>query len=274
MSRLSLSRLGPGLSVALDFEISGVLDPVNYNLIMYNHNNRYSNGFYTVPTTGPYFFHTSVAAKVAQSVNYGMYNSFSSVFHHILRTDRTHNGVDSIARDVLLPFTAGDVLKVSSIDPNGIYSDGERQTSWSGFSLNDAMRDVIAFSVSNAAPHLGSGVIPFPDVALDIGNGFIPSSNRFRAPTSGTYYLSWTTGAQALNGQRSQLQTSLQGRICELWREGTSHLGVDILNRAPCCSSAPARRYGYRISRVTCSARPRREPSPSLASCTDREPLL
>lgn len=217
-------------SVALDFETVGAFDPLIFNRMFANAGEGYSSGYFRVPANGVYFFHTSVAAKDTEGVTFAL--SGTPFFTNILRTSRSHNGADTMSKDFMSSLAVGTTLKIVSSNPAGIYSDGELQTSWSGFSLTAAMRSVVAFCATRSSPWSTPGRVPYDDVILNEGNGFQSSSNVFRAPFPGIYYLSFSTGSMAFEGQRVQMISNLQGQIVELWRESTTHNGYDALSRA------------------------------------------
>ena len=214
----------------MNTEVAGVLDPVIFHREIVNYGRAYSGGTYFVPASGPYFFHTSVAARTGRSVDYSL--SGSGYPHSIKRVSTAHSGIDTLGRDVLVDLTNNDQIQMRSLDPHGIYSDGEAQTSWSGFGLNEVMDNVIAFSVSSTSGWDRFGPIAFSNELVNVGSGYDRGMNRFRAPVSGVYYFSFSTGAVTRAPLRVQLQSNLKGRIAELWREAISHNGIDLLSRA------------------------------------------
>lgn len=135
-----------------------------------------------------------------------------------------------MGRDIIMELPSEERLRMQSTQPFGLYSDGEMQTSWGGFSLSESMRSVVAFSATRTSSWSDFGRISFPSVILNYGGGFSSVTNSFRAPVTGIYYFSFSAGAAPFAGLRAVITTTSGGQ-CEIWREGTSHNGYDTLSR-------------------------------------------
>ena len=66
-------------------------------------------------------------------INFNMiYNNIRSEAD-VVRYSTMHNGQDTLGRGIIGEFNLGDQITIGSSPGTGIYSDGDRQTSFSGF---------------------------------------------------------------------------------------------------------------------------------------------
>ena len=181
----------------------------------------------TVPTTSIYFIHLNAGARSGQRVNLSLRGGINA---DIFRNSTTHNGIDTISRDIIQTVNAGASITVVNEHTGQLFSDAGRQTSFTAFDLQ-AMTlpgHLEVFSVARQSGYEGSGAIPFDDILVDTGANYWNGAN-YMIQTTGIYLFTLSCGAKP--GVSANIKIRTSSRILgEITRTSTSHNAEDTMS--------------------------------------------
>ena len=151
-----------------------------------------SKTFYTIKSSGFYLIHMSAGVPAYQRLQYTLQNASSTP--NILLTHTEYDGELVTSRDDIQFFNEGQKLYISSAYP--LYSDGLRQTTWSGFKLDDVMSSLILFSVARTTPYYTvNSFVPFENLLMNVGQAWDACNNQFIVPRAGVYFFSLSSAS-------------------------------------------------------------------------------
>ena len=124
-------------SVTRTTSFTGVVDPVQFPVVLVNEGNAWQTTSHTViiPRQGYYFLHLGVG------INTGQYMTLFIVVNggaHVIGSSSettSSNGIDMTSSGGILYLNTDDVLKIRSVRDGGAYSDQMKQTVFIGFLL-------------------------------------------------------------------------------------------------------------------------------------------
>ena len=149
--------------------------------------------FYTVKSTGFYFMHVSAGVPAYQRLNFAIQNSSTSP--NLILTHTIFDGELVTSRDDIQFISEGQRLYISTNYP--LYSDGMKQTSWSGFRLDDLMDPLVLFRSARTSSFLyTNSLVQLDKLLINFGDGWDTCNSVFIAPKSGIYYFSWSSASQ------------------------------------------------------------------------------
>jgi hypothetical protein len=107
---------------------------------------------------------------------------------------------------------------------------------WAGFNLEEFMETVVGFfAISNTyqAAIVPELAIDFEEERIDTAIAFTPSGGKFTAPVTGTYFFTFSSGAEANAEHRTQFRSDRETEsITELWRALGENTGIDTLSKS------------------------------------------
>lgn len=180
---------------------------------------------FVAPQSGLYFFTVSVGAPSLRQVDVRMKGAYPEVA--ILRRSNSQQGVDVLSRQSMISLGSNSAVYLTS-EQGDLYSDVEKQTSFAGFSLTDAMDTDSAFFVARRTEEVSSGRMIF-NQRYTLSPHWNENTNRFRCPNTGVYYFSFSSGLNPRRTARLQLQGA--SRVVELTRTNTIHNNYDFVSR-------------------------------------------
>ena len=134
----------------------------------------------------------SAGVPAYQTLQYTLRNSSSTP--NILLTHTEYDGELVTSRDDIQYINEGHKLFISSTFP--LYSDGLRQTSWSGFKLDDFMSPLILFSVARTSSYYTvNSFVPFEKLLINVGHAWDTCNNQFIVPRTGVYFFSFSSAS-------------------------------------------------------------------------------
>lgn len=84
-----------------------------------------------IPYSGIYYLHVNVGARWNWRVNFNIVYNDEGSRADVLRSSTNHRE-DTLGRGILAQFEVGDYIRITVPWGHGIYSDGDRQTSFTG----------------------------------------------------------------------------------------------------------------------------------------------
>jgi hypothetical protein len=163
--------------------------------------------------------HTEVDTQITQS----------TIPNSIYRETTHHNDSDLAYRSFMMMMEeTGSMTYRSAFDLTA------NETSFSGFSLTDAMQDLQAFFVSREESYNILSRIEMQSFRIDIGDNYNVSGREFVAPRDGIYYFFFGSGQDAFTDNRVALRTwegDYPETEAELWVHSTSHNGLHMVTR-------------------------------------------
>ena len=156
-----------------------------------------STGYFTAQVSGTYVVHLSSGLFTGTPTGLIIILVESIKDVALTRTSTSHNGWDTVSRDFITTLSRGkniylDLYKGLSA------SNSMKQTSWSVFLLDNLMSPLITFCVAlSTSTNVATGIVNFPFISVNVGNGWNNSTNTFTAPRNGTYVFSLSVGLQS-----------------------------------------------------------------------------
>lgn len=116
------------------------LDPLPFDGQLVNTDGVFDLGTDEVNITvsGYYYIHINVGAINQMPVDVTLIKNEAEPQANIYRTSTIHNYVDTLGRAILLQLVVGDTLRLVAAANTGVYSDADRQTSFTGFLLKES----------------------------------------------------------------------------------------------------------------------------------------
>ena len=164
----------------------------------------------TVPTTSIYYIHLNAGARSGQRINLSLRGGINA---DIFRNSITHNGVDTISRDIIQTVNAGASLTVINEHTGQLFSDAGRKTSLTAFDLQ-AMTlpsHLEVFSVARQSGYEGSGEIPFDNILVDTGANYW-NETRYMIQTAGICLFTLSCGVRPGVSVNIEIRTSSTGK--------------------------------------------------------------
>ena len=155
---------------------------------------KLSTGYFKVPLNGTYVFHLSTGVSIGETLRLDL--ALGSLQPSLCRTSTSHNGSDMMSRDFMSSLTKDQSVYIYLYTGNPS-SDGFRQTSFSGFLLDNLMYPKIAFCVSSNSSSSPLGKIDYSVTSINEGNAWDTKNDTFTAPRSGVYVFSLNCGANS-----------------------------------------------------------------------------
>ena len=174
--------------------LPGTNDRVPYELILADTVNGFDDTktTYTVKSAGFYFMHMSAGVPAYEMLGYKLNNASSAP--NILLTHTSFNGEIMTSREDIQYISANQTLYTSS--SYTLYSDSMLQTSWSGFKIDDVMNTKVIFRVARTTSYSTiDSYLPFDKLLINIGQAWDSCSNQLITPTSGVYFLSFSSAS-------------------------------------------------------------------------------
>ena len=175
-----------------------------------------STGYFNPPMNGIYFFHLSSGFQRYTGVHIEMRTSTSILITHIYQTSTIHDNSDMTSVAFMGTFTKDTPIYLY-VSSGTTTSDSLRQTSWSGFLLDNLMYPLIAFCVRPP-----SGLIirknyklNFNVTNFNIGNAWNRRTNTFIAPCAGVYVfsVSFSVPSGTNNGVYVYVNSAIHQRV-------------------------------------------------------------
>ncbi len=240
---------GVVFSVARVTPVEGFLNPVPFQQVIVNEGGAFdeSTNTLSIPSEGYYFFHLSAGADAASRINYNIFTSGKQA--DIFRYSTAHNGTDMTSRDVIWHMSAGAQVRMVNEAEYSLYSDADRQTSWSGIDLTahlnpDTFQAIfVATDRRFSAPQ---NPLPLDSVISDADNSWVDDS-VWEIRHSGIYFLSVSAGTWMEQPARIQLVSADLGNLGELLRSSTSHNAPDTFSRVVMASLVAGDRLYARL---------------------------
>ena len=154
-------------------------------------------------------------------------------FAGITRTSSSHDYTDTVARDVITPLYADEMVQVSN-SYDVLSYDTNLETSISIFSISDSMNLMFAFSVASQIITTSSdsaASVQFEEELYDGNDNYDALSHTYTAPSAGVYYFSFSVGLVAGGKAGFTLQKNFQP-FATIIRESTTHDGTDTIGRS------------------------------------------
>ena len=147
---------------------------------------------YTVKSAGFYLMHMSAGIPANQELRYILNNASSTP--NILLTHADYNGNIVTSRDDIQYLSEGQTLYMST--DFTLYSDIMRQTTWSGFKIDDLMSPLIIFRAARkSTSNTYNSYLTLDKLLINVGQGWDSCNNQFIVSRAGIYYLSWSTAS-------------------------------------------------------------------------------
>lgn len=192
------------------------------------------NDIFTCPETGIYYFSVTTGVEAGQVLTLQLYVG-SNVFE-IRRTADNHDDLDTLSRSVLVNCQENDEVYVM-MESGSLYGDGDTNIlSFMGFLYQSVEDNPVAFSAyrTTGLEYFNGESDPLEftgedgDTEINVGDAF--DGQVFTCPRSGIYYIYFSTGVNALEQVNFNLRLNGDDRV-DLYRESTSHNGVDVMGR-------------------------------------------
>ena len=182
-----------------------------------------------MPTTSIYFIHLNAGARSGQRVNLSLRGGINV---DIFRNSTTHNGIDTISRDIIQTVNAGASITVVNEHTGQLFSDAGRQTSFTAFDLQ-AMTipgHLEVFSVARQSGYEGSGEIPFDNILVDNTGANYWSGTRYMIQTTGVYFFTLSIGVKPGVSVSIEIRSSSTGSLAEIIRNSVTQNAEDTMS--------------------------------------------
>jgi len=194
-----------------------------------------SSGIFTCQWPGVYFFHLSAGARPQREIRVNVTRNFpDEQIGSLIRTSRSHVGVDTLSRTLLVSLQTGDEVHVVNDLGSELYSTTGYHTSFTGFLYSLASQpDGIAFMAyrteSWESPVSESPIL-FDEVTVLKTSGFNVSTSIYTTGLPGSFFFSLSAGAAAFKPVSLVLRHN--GAVAmQLESRSTVHNGIDTLSR-------------------------------------------
>ena len=199
---------------------------------MTNEWNRTSHKYTMAAMQGIYLVSWSIGARENTPIAFTLMKSdspYAGITSTRISSDRKLH--DTIGREIMVELTAADHIHVSS--GYGTFSSATYYTSLSTFSVTDAMGPFPAvFSVARDQPVTGfTNPVAFNIELANEGFHFDTISHRFSAPSTGTYYFSFSVGLFERSTADFVLYVN-EDPFVNIIRSSTVHSGTDTIGRS------------------------------------------
>ena len=182
--------------------------------------------------SGLYWFHLS-AGIPAQTTAHCIINGLNNTVG-IIKSNTAYLN-DQVTTDGLSWVARGQSLSV--VTSNDLFSSSTGETAWLWFKLDTIMQTLVAFYVvkTSATSLLTEGIyMAYDKVIVNEGNGWNENSNKFFAPASGYYFISFSISTTS--GERSYLKLVSDSTPDVIQMnciyENSAHNGVEIARSA------------------------------------------
>ena len=136
--------------------------------------------------------HMSAGVPAHEQLQYTLQNASSTP--NILLTHTAYDGELVTSRTDIHYLSEGQTLYISSAYT--LYSDSLRQTTWSGFQLDDVVAPLILFSVARTTTYTTiNSFVPFEKILLNVGQAWDACNNQLIVPRTGVYFLSLSSAS-------------------------------------------------------------------------------
>ena len=209
-------------------------NPVPMNNILVNQGNLWNIRTHTFTQSGSkglFWVGLIAGARPRTAVEYLLHQSSSAV-GGITRTSISHSNVDTLSFELLVSLRPQETLHVYS--RYGHFANSDRQTGITIFGLSDAMvkESAVAFSVARDATISGYANPVYFNIELhNPGHIYDSQSYKFTAPSTGTYYFTFSVGVFG-NRTADFILYKNNAPFVNLYRSKTSHNGYDTMSRS------------------------------------------
>ena len=142
--------------------------------------------------------------------------------------------VDTLCREVLINLARGEEIFLSSTYP--LSSDGNLQTAFASFSVDETMNPIIAFHVARSNSETKSGRFTFDTILVDTNNRWNTETNDYTIQVAGIYVLSIMTGAYSGYGHVAYLKQNSQ-EVSTIKFSTSSQDATDLITKTILCFS-------------------------------------
>lgn len=176
--------------------LTGAADIVSWDDIIVDTAGGFStsSGVYTVQQTGYYLTHFTAGILPFTPVTLTLDRNDSAVVPNVLMMAAGYEGEITVSRDDIQYWTAGQRVHLSSsnsLNGNSVYA-----TSWSAVKLDNIMSPTMAFCLARTTDYPNSdSYMQFTDLMMELGCGVHCQTDRFIAPSTGIYFLSFNVAA-------------------------------------------------------------------------------
>ena len=131
-------------SMAMESTISGHIEPVPFNVHLYNSGLHYHplSHTYTAPSAGVYYFSFSVGLIANETAEFVLYKNVQP-YASIVRKSTIHDGTDTIGRAVMMRLDQGDMIYMVNEAGQIARSSPMMETSFSGFKYEPRHRNMV-----------------------------------------------------------------------------------------------------------------------------------
>ena len=163
---------------------------------------------YTVKSAGFYFTHMSAGVPAYQMLDYTLNNASSTP--NILLTHTSFDGEIVTSKEDIQYIPANTTLYISS--RYSIYSDSMKQTSWSGFKIDDVINTKVIFRVARTTSYTTVGsYMEFDKLIINVGQAWDACNNQLIIPMSGIYFLAFSSAS--VKNTRHDLHLNVNGAL-------------------------------------------------------------
>lgn len=221
---------------------TGRADPLTFPTLLANRNNVYitsTDSYVSTAVSGFYFIEICagmISGTTAEVATRGAYPPLAFVWQ-----STAHNGVVSNCRSGVLSMTRGVRVYLQQL-AGGVSSNNDVQTSWSMFSITDAIRSPLSvLSAVHRQPVTAPAVIPFINPTANPPGQYDPSSYQYLCGSSGVFFFSFSAGVPG--GQTAALRLVGLANVFEITSASTTQNSVISIDRAVVaqCSSGRVR---------------------------------
>ena len=213
------------------YDVDGELP---FDDILVDTDGNWATSRYAIRTSGLYFFTLSCGVKSGGGMRAQIMTANENVLTEIWRSSSAHNAEDTMSTVIMADLLANDYVYVN-FQIGSIYSDSERQTSFSGFRYDPVQGSQHAWSVyrtGNVNP-VSNPIDPlsFQGAEVNTPGDYNFTDHHVHISQSGLYYVHLSVGVQAGFAIEAFIVRDISKTEAEITRSSTSHNGADMASQ-------------------------------------------